>query len=99
METINNFILLDVAVIIILSVLCSLSRKLGDALKIRPYYKFFYLGISLIVCALLVNALSSGARSAAVDMVAVGFRLSAGIVSVMVCLRYWQWLFPEYFKK
>lgn len=98
----QSLIFLDIAAVTIMLVLASLSRSLGEALKIPPYYGAFYAGVGAIVAALLVNAtpvsgpgITDRGSSLIVPML---LRLIGGIVSAGACLRYWKWLFLEYFK-
>ena len=103
MQTIHSIIILDMATVVILSVLASLSKPLGDALKIRPYFRLFYLAAALVLFGSLLDSLSMDATFALSrgfsEVLSGALRLTAGLISVGVCQRYWKWLFGEFFKK
>jgi uncharacterized membrane protein len=103
MQTVPNLIILDTAAAVVIIVLASLSRRLGEALKIRPYYRLMYVGVALLLFATLINAVFHDptvvtGRSVA-DVLPGALRFCAAIIAVASCLRYWKWLFSEYLKK
>jgi hypothetical protein len=104
MQTVPNLIILDTAAAVIMIVLASLSRRLGEALKIRPYYRLIYAAVTLLLAASLINAVfydpaAAATARTALDVVPAGLRFTAGIIAAASCLRYWKWLFSEYLKK
>ncbi len=100
---VNNIVLLDISAIIILIVLAYLSKRLGEALKTASFYKCFYIGIALIVIAALLNTILAGNNIISVkplfsNTLPMAIRTFSGFIAVFVCLQYWKWLFPEFFK-
>jgi hypothetical protein len=100
MLEINTLIILDVAASVIMAVLASLSQRLGEALKIAPLYRLFYVGIVLIITGAIAGAAASSAGSAgnALILFSLTIRFISGLLAVAASLRYWRWLFAEYFK-
>ncbi len=100
MLDIHTLIILDVAVSVIMAVLASLSQRLGEALKIPPFYRLFYLGIALIITGAISGAAANAAGAAGDAMVqfSLAIRFVSGLLAVFASLRYWRWLFAEYFK-
>jgi len=90
-------IMLDASLITSMLILAYLSRKMGNALKIRPYY------VILIIAAMVVAAacgIDAGMRAFAINaspLLSLVMRVSAGAAALCVCLRYWSWLFSEFF--
>ncbi len=103
MQSIPSLIVLDMAAAVIMIVLATLSRRLGEALKIRPYYRLLYVGVGLLITASLINAAAStttlGVARALSHVLPEALRFIAGTIGVASCLRYWKWLFSEYLKK
>ena len=97
MADLLTLILVDFSVILSLLILAYLSKRLGDALKIRPYY------IILVAAALLVGAvcaLDVSAKMFSVSfppLISLAARCVAGVAALGVCLRYWSWLFSDFF--
>jgi hypothetical protein len=97
MADLLTMILLDCSVVISMLILAYLSKRLGNALKIRPYYLLFY-------CTAILIAVAAG-----IDIAAISFSVPhwpqfslylrgiAGSIAFGVCLRYWKWLFSEFF--
>jgi hypothetical protein len=99
---IYNIVFLDSAVLIMLFVMADLSKRLGEALKTPPYYKLFYVGVCMIVTAVLINTIfvnSILVVSHAISTITpMALRCCTGILAVFACLQYWKWLFSEIFK-
>jgi hypothetical protein len=103
MVHLEGLLILDVAMAIILVVLASLSKRLGEALKILHYYKFMYAAIVFIVVASLTDTLSASwtiphLNSMLSRLIPNLLRCVAGVVSVISVLPYWKWLFSEFSK-
>jgi len=98
-----SVLFLDASAAVIMLVLASLSKGLGNALKIRPYYRLLYLAAGISLAASLANAvlleLSSAGHQNMPYMAAAALRCAAGITAVAASLRYWHWLFSEFLKK
>ena len=94
---------LDAAAAVLMLVLASLSKGLGSALKIRPYYLMLYVCAGMVLFASLLTAVctdySSAGKTVMPFIASSALRLLAGITAVAISLRYWKWLFTEFFKK
>jgi hypothetical protein len=94
---------IDAATAVIMLVLASLSKGLGNALKIRPYYRLLYFSAGLVLAASLMSAVyfdcAAAGKTCLVSIAAPAARLTAGITAFFVCMRYWKWLFSEFFKR
>jgi len=103
MQSIHSLIILDAAMAVIMIVLALLSKRLGEALKIRPYYRFLYLSVALILIDSFMNAISADVSIAVGKNISGALpnivRFFAGLIAVAACFRYWKWLFVEYMKK
>ena len=90
-------VLFDLAVAVIMLVLAYLSKRLGDAMKTPPWYLALYAAIFL-VCAASGTEIAFEMLSFTLSpLVTLGMRLGAGIIALCVCIRYWSWLFSEFF--
>jgi hypothetical protein len=102
MQSMHSLIVLDAALAVIMIVLASLSRRLGAALKIRPYYRLFYVAVGMALGASLLSAVSQELSLSARMVVVIlpnTLRLGAGVLGITASLRYWKWLFTEYFER
>lgn len=95
-------LLLDASMVVILCVLSSLSKRLGEALKTPSFYVLYYAATAFISVAALLNAgffypfLSKDSFIA--RNVPMALRFIAGIVSVFSSWQYWKWVFKEFLK-
>ena len=89
----------DVSAIIFMFVLAYLSNRLGEALKIPPWYKVLYGTAVLIVAASVLDVLSGIIPVPSIMRISLFMRFLAGIVSCGIVLRYWMWVFSEFFKR
>ncbi|MCU0609636.1 MAG: hypothetical protein MUF22_07720 [Chitinispirillaceae bacterium] len=96
MTDLMTLTLLDFSAIVTLMVLGYLSRRLGDALKIRAYYLLMYISAVFVAVACGID-LASGSLVRPVPLVTLSIRCGACVIGIGVCLRYWQWLFSEFF--
>ena len=87
---------IDIAMVIILALLGSLSKRLGEALKVAPYYNFFYIAIFSIAVAAFFD---SGSYTAVFVEIPITITLTIRLCSVLLAfyatLKYWHWLFSE----
>ena len=97
MVDLTAMILFDESVIISMLILAYLSRKMGDALKIRPYYVILYIAAALVAAACGIDIMAKAFLLTTAPIVSLVMRGCAGVVAVGVCLRYWKWLFSEFF--
>jgi hypothetical protein len=96
---IQSVLVFDLAAILSMLVVANLSKRLGEALKIRPYYQLLYLAAILVFAAFSIDTFLEPLHPSTLDMVSVTLRCVAGIVALPACLPYWKWLFPEYFHR
>jgi hypothetical protein len=94
----HAIIFFDIAAIMAMLVMASLSKTIGDALKIPAYYKLFYFTSILLAVAALADSLPSNAIFSVPTVVPMGLRCLAGLIAFPVCQRYWKFLISEYFK-
>ena len=94
---------MDIAAIVILSVLASLSKRIGEALNVASYYYLFHVSIILTIIAIILNTEFYNTyvtiSPEVSDLISIIIRLLAGLISVFACMQYWKWLFSENFKR
>ena len=88
----------DVSVIIFMFVLAYLSNRLGEALKITPYYRILYVTAIMIIGASVLDVLTGIITVPSVSRMSLFIRFLAGVVACGIVLRYWIWVFSEFFK-
>ena len=98
MPYLESILLFDVAAIGLMLLIAYLSRRLGDALKIPPYFRLLYLAVLCIIVASFID-IYKDTQNTSVLYLANILRVSSGIGALAVCFRYWNWLIPEYIKK
>lgn len=98
MINMQSLSLFDISAIIIMFVLAYLSKRLGDALKIKPYYKILYITASFVICAFGIDMITGSLQLATLFYLTMTFRFVSSAVAFFVCLRYWNWLFSEFLK-
>lgn len=100
MTHIGDYLFLyDIAAIALMLVLSYLSRRLGEALKIFPYYRVLYATSATVFAAFALDTLRFGAGLGGSRTLTMSLRCGAGLAALAVCLRYWSWLFSEFFKR
>ena len=77
-------------------VLANLSKRLGEALKVRPYYRILYATTALVFAAFGMDTFRETLQYPVFSFVSIAVRAAAGIVGIIACLPYWRWLFPEF---
>ncbi len=94
--------LMFVALTIFWYVIRDISRRLGDALRMRRYYLLYDLGEALLVTAAVMHftnfvfKIEIPAASADLYLLLTrGLFLSAALIFVAVTLKYWAWIIPE----
>jgi hypothetical protein len=87
------------AVMYMLYILANLSRRLGDVLKMPPYYRSFYVAMGFLGVSILSRIALSSFTSARFPLLALAVYdipfVIAMIVGIAVAWRYWGWLFKE----
>ena len=108
--TIPAIVVASVAIGYLLYILAVLSRKLGAVNKTKPYYRWLYVSIIIIVVTTILDWLILALDVAVSDNVFIGTvstewlfligralpLLIAAIIAVVVVVRYWGWLFREH---
>jgi len=79
-------------------VLAYLSKRLGDALKIKPYYKMLYITAFCIICASVIDIVTISFHLTSIPYTSMALRFIASVGAFFVCLRYWNWLFSEFLR-
>jgi hypothetical protein len=98
MITLHDFVIFDISMVIAMNVLASLSKTIGEPLKIPPFYKLFYCTSVLIAMAAFADSVPPGFHLAVPTAIPMGLRCLAGLITIPVCLRYWKWLISEFFQ-
>ncbi|MDG5814430.1 hypothetical protein QA601_05035 [Chitinispirillales bacterium ANBcel5] len=89
----------DISALSFMLVLSYLSKRLGEALKIRPYYKILYITSAIVLSATSIELISLHDKILPFqNYITMGMRLGGAAIAFFVCLVYWKWLFGE-FKK
>jgi len=96
----QSIVLFDVSAVLIMVILAYLSRPLGVALKIPPYYRLLYL-TSLVIALPAIGETIGNDQALHIpaghtDAPAVFF---GHLPAFLVCLKYWNWLFGNFFRK
>jgi|WetSurMetagenome_2_1015567.scaffolds.fasta_scaffold605189_2 hypothetical protein len=94
----HAIIFFDMAAILAMLVVASLSKTIGEALKIPAYYKLFYVTSILLAVAAFTDSVPSNAIVTIPTVVPMGLRCLAGLIIFPVGQRYWKFLISEYFK-
>ena len=92
----QSLFVVDMAVMVTMVVLADLSRRLGEALKIRPYYRMLYVTMGMVFAAFVIDAFRETLPYHVLDLVAISVRAAGGVLGVIACLPYWRWLFAEF---
>jgi hypothetical protein len=98
MVHLQSLLFFDASAVIIMLVLAYLSKRLGDALKIRSYYKLLYVTAAIVALAAGTDFISGTVSAALPVMLSLGMRFAASAGAFLICMRYWKWLFSEYRK-
>ena len=88
----------DVSAIIFMFVFAHLSNRIGEAQKIPPFYKVFYVTAIMIIAASVLDVLSGILPVQSITRISLFIRFVAGFVSCCIVLFYWKWVFSEFFK-
>jgi len=91
--------LFDVTVVTMMLVFAYLSKRIGEAMHIRPYYKVFFGTSAAIVAAAGFETIPQPLSFESVAILTNFIRFAASIAAFAVALRYWKWLFAEFSKK
>ncbi|CAG0926853.1 hypothetical protein TFLX_00232 [Thermoflexales bacterium] len=96
------------AILYLLYIFAMLSRKLGAVTKMKPYYRWLYVALALVllssVCDWIVLSAPTVPEAASDLILSEWFYLvghtvplvAAAILALIIVLRYWGWLFREH---
>ena len=105
--TIPAALVAALALVYLLYIFATLSRKLGAVTKMKPYYRWLYVALVLVVVSLACEWIVLMLRTvpqAAPDWLLNEWFYFAGhtvplvvgaVLALIVVLRYWGWLFRE----
>jgi hypothetical protein len=94
----QSLFVIDISMMCAMVVLASMSRRLGEALKIRPYYRILYFTTACIFAAFSTDTFRETLRYPLLHLISMSVRAGAGTIAVAVCLPYWKWLLGEFFR-
>ena len=89
----------DMSAIAMMLVFAYLSKRLGEALALKPYYVILFATSAAIVVASGLETIPQSLSYRAIAIIAYTLRCVATGVAFFVVLRYWKWLFIEFSKK
>jgi hypothetical protein len=89
----------DVAAVVMMLVFAYLSKRLGEAMRIKSYYIVLFFTSAAIVAASGLETIPQPLNYEFVSKVTNSIRCAAAAVAFFVVLRYWKWLFAEFSKK
>jgi hypothetical protein len=96
------------SIIVILYVLAKLSERFGTVIKMRPRYRYYYIGLSLVfICwiaqllVIVVNLMPTSTQiwlnSAWFLLLAFYLPIAIGVtIGLAITWRYWSWLVAEH---
>jgi hypothetical protein len=99
MVALHSIILFDASVVVIMLIISSLSRRIGEALKIKPYYRTLYLTSLVIAVTALGDIVLNDVNIHINQIIPMGLRFASTTTAFFVSLRYWSWAFSEYLRK
>jgi len=89
----------DVSAIAMMLVFAYLSKRLGEALALKPYYVTLFATSGAVIVALCLETIPQSLSYGAVSIITYTLRCAAAGVAFFVVLLYWKWLFAEFSKK
>ena len=92
-----TLVLFDCSMVLIMLILAYLSKQLGGAMKTPPWYLAVFGAIIIVTVACVLDIAAAVFSFALPSLLTLGMRLGAGIITLGVCIRYWNWLFSEFF--
>jgi hypothetical protein len=106
--TVPAALVASLAIVYLLYIFAILSRKLGAVTKMKPYYRWYYVALALVlvslVCEWIVLTLRTVPHVAPELILSDWFYLIgravplavATVLALITVLRYWGWLFREH---
>jgi len=99
MATLHSLIIFDASVVVIMIIIAYLSRRIGEALKIKPYYRFLYVTSIVIAITAIGDTILNDITIHVPSIIPMSIRFCAAVCAFVVSLRYWSWAFSEYLRK
>jgi hypothetical protein len=105
--TIPAALVASLAIVYLLYIFATLSRRLGAVTKMKPHYRWLYVAVVLVLvslaCAWIVLMLRTAPQAAPDWFLTEWFYLLgytvplliAVVLALIIVLRYWGWLFRE----
>ncbi|MCD1295914.1 hypothetical protein CUJ83_13005 [Methanocella sp. CWC-04] len=98
-----NWLIMFVSLIIVSLIFKDLSKRLGEALQIKKYYRLFDVCVGIMILAMIMIFVeyASGFGSMqipGIEWIAPVSRImffGSIVVEVVVILKYWGWIIPE----
>jgi hypothetical protein len=95
----HSLILFDASVVVIMVIIAYLSRRIGEALKIKPYYRILYLTSFVVALTALGDTILNDINIHINQFILMGLRFVSACTAFAVSLRYWSWAFSEFLRK
>ena len=89
----------DMSAIAMMLVFAYLSKRLGEALAVKPYYLILFATSAAIVTASGLETIPQSLSFRFISIITYTLRCAATGIAFCVVLRYWKWLFAEFSKK
>jgi hypothetical protein len=99
MVPLHSIILFDASVVVIMLIIAYLSRRIGEALKIKPFYRLLYLTAVVVALTSLCDTILYDINIHINQIFPMGLRFAAACTAFLVSLRYWSWAFSEILRK
>jgi hypothetical protein len=94
-----SILLFDASAVLLMVLLAYLSKPLGVALKIPPWYRLLYVTSVVIAITAAFETIGSDLGLHIPQGIPLLVRVVSAIVAFFVCLKYWKWAFSEFFRK
>ncbi|HUI91294.1 MAG TPA: hypothetical protein VLX68_03505 [Chitinivibrionales bacterium] len=95
----HYIVLFDASAVLLMVILIYLSRPLGVALKIPPWYRLLYVTSIVIAVTAISEIIGSDLGLHIPQSIPMLLRVVSAVVAFLVCLKYWNWAFSEFFRK
>jgi hypothetical protein len=99
MITPQSLTLFDASAMLVMIIIAYLSHRLGEALKIPPYYRILYLTSFVLAVTAFGDTVGADLYVHIPQSILMLLRFVSASVAFFVGLRYWNWAFTEYMKK
>ena len=86
----------DISTTLMMMILAFLSKRLGEALKIIPFFKILYLTSLLVITSSTTDFIADFLSLPVLSLVTVAIRFISCVTAFVVCMVYWKWLFSAF---